>query len=68
MTHRDNVEVVDDKLRGICNVHLPFGGKIMLKSEDFHKILPVIGSGYKGYIVLSMMKWPALYDLCKRMG
>ncbi len=59
------LECVDRSLRYICDVDLPFAGKIVIFSGDFRQILPVIKNGSRSQIISSTINRSYLWKYIK---
>lgn len=42
MQHKHAIEAVDQSLRDLMHVDLPFGGKVVLFAGDFWQTLPIV--------------------------
>ncbi|XP_019234577.1 PREDICTED: uncharacterized protein LOC109215028 [Nicotiana attenuata] len=71
MMHRYCFEALDKTLRDILrfkdpsNLHLPFGGKIIVLGGDFRQILPIIPKGSRQDIVNASLNSSYLWPHCQ---
>ncbi|DAZ94942.1 TPA: hypothetical protein N0F65_012659 [Lagenidium giganteum] len=67
MAHPFALEAVDRSLRDITGVDRPFGGIVMLLSEDFGQILPVVPRGTDGDVINACLKRSNLWRELKTL-
>ena len=61
MTHKHALEAVDRMVRYIVNKDKPMGGRTLILSRDFRKILPVVKRGSKTDHINSFLKTSVMW-------
>lgn len=66
MMHKHYIEVVDHTLKDILRAkNIPFGGKIVVLSGDFHHILLIIHKGTRQEVFHSTINSSPLWSFCE---
>ena len=61
MAHKFLLEALERTLRDVCNVDVPFGGKVLVLGGDFRQILPVVKHGSRPQTVDACIKRSSLW-------
>ena len=68
MTKRQNVEALDNSLRGIMGrSNLLFGGKTIVLGGDFRQVLPVVRKGSRAQIVGASLRRSYLWESMRHL-
>ncbi|PIA57971.1 hypothetical protein AQUCO_00500123v1 [Aquilegia coerulea] len=63
MCHRFAFECLDQSLQDITDIHLPFGGKVIVLGGDFRQVLPIVRHGTIAQTIVACITSSSLWEV-----